>query len=53
MDNCIYRNYVAIMIALCRQHNIGDSLPMFQKLFSLLVLSGLFFPRSTGGLRGS
>ena len=52
-DIRIYRNYVAIMIELCRQHNIGDNLPMFQKLFSLLVLSGLFFSYSAGGLRGS
>ena len=52
-DRRIYRNYVAVMIELCRQHNTLDRLPMFQKLFSLLVLSGLFFPRRAGGLRGS
>jgi len=34
-DSRIYRNYVAVMIKLCRQHNIGDSLLMFRKLFSL------------------
>jgi len=49
----IYRNYVAVMIELCRQHNTLDRLSMFRKLFSLLVLSGLFFPCSAGGLRGS
>jgi len=38
------------MIELCRQHNTVDSFPMFRKLFSLLVLSGLFFPRSAWGV---
>ena len=52
-DSRIYRSYVAVMIALCRQHNIEDSLPMFRKLFSLLVLSGLFFLRNPRGLQGS
>jgi len=49
-DSRIYRNYVAVMIELCRQHNTVNSLPMFRKLFSLLVVSGLFFPRSAGGV---
>jgi len=53
MDSHIYRNYVAVMIALCRQHKIGDSLPMFRRFFSLLVLSRLFFLRSVAGLHGS
>ena len=38
------------MIELCRQHNTVDKLPIFRKLFSLLVVSGLFFPRSAGGV---
>ena len=53
MDSRIYRNYVAVMIELCKQHNTVEQLPMFRKLFSLLVLSGLYFPRTAGGLRGS
>jgi len=53
MDNRIYRNYVVVMIELCEQHNTVEQLPMFQKLFSLLVVSGLFFPRSVGRLHGS
>jgi len=44
----IYRNYVSVPIDLCRQHNIVESVAMFRKLYALLVLSGLFFPRSTG-----
>jgi len=47
-----YRNYVAVMIELCRQHNTVDSLPMFQKFFSLLAVSGLFFLHSAGGCVG-
>jgi len=39
------------MIELCQQHNTVKSLPMFRKLFSLLVLSGLFFSHSVGGGR--
>ena len=49
MDSRIYRNYVAVMIDLCRQHNTVKSIPMFWKLLSLLVMSRLFFPRSAGG----
>jgi len=50
MESCIYRNYVAVMIELCKQHNTVEQLPMFWKLFSLLVLSGLYFPQSAGGV---
>ena len=42
MDSRIYRNYVVVMIDLCKHDNTVESLPMFQKLFSLLVMSGLF-----------
>jgi len=51
-DSRIYRNYVAVIIELCRQYSPGDSIPMFRKLFSLLVLSGLFFARTAGGCVG-
>ena len=53
MESRIYRNYVAVMIELCKQQSTVEQLPLFRKLFSLLVLSGLYFPRSAGGLRGS
>jgi len=49
-ESRIYRNYVAVMIELYRWHNTVDRLPIFRKLFSLLVVSGLFFPRSAGGV---
>jgi len=42
----MYRNYVSVMIDLCRQHTAIESIPMFRNLFSLLVMNGLFFPRS-------
>jgi len=48
MDSRMYRNYVAVMIELCKQHNTVEQLPMFQKLFSLLVVRELFFARSAG-----
>ena len=51
-DSRIYRNYVAVIIALCKQYSSGDSIPMFRKLFSLLVLSGLFFARTARGCVG-
>jgi len=38
------------MIDLCRQYNTVESVSMFQKLYTLLVLSGLFFPRNAGGV---
>ena len=53
IDVHIYRNYVSIMIDLCRHHHEVGSIPMFLKLFSLLVMSGLFFPCSAGGWHGS
>ena len=49
-ESGIYKNYVAVMIELCKHHNIVDRLPIFPKLFSLLVVRGLFFPRSAGGV---
>ena len=35
------------MIDSCRQHNAVESILMFLKLFSLYVMSELFFPHST------
>ena len=50
MESRLYRNYVGVMIDLCKQHDTVEQLPMFRKLFSLLVLSGLYFSRSAGGV---
>ena len=52
MDLRIYRNYVSVLLDLCRVHNTVDSVRLFTKLYSLLVVSGLLFPRTPGGLRG-
>ena len=52
-DSRIYRNYLCVMIYLCRQYNSFESIPIFRKLFSLLVMSGLFFSHSAGGWHGS
>jgi len=49
MESRIYRNYVAVMIELSKQHNTVEQLPIFRKLLSLLVLSALYFLRSAGG----
>jgi len=50
MDVRICRNYVSVMIDLCPEHNTVESPPMFGKLYPLLVLSGLLFLHSAGGL---
>ena len=52
-ESRLYRNYIAVIIELCKKYSSGDSIPMFRKLFSLLVVSGLFFARTAGGLRGT
>jgi len=49
----IYRNYVSVLIDLCQRHNTLESVAIFRKLYTLLVLSGLFFPRCTGGWHGT
>jgi len=52
-ESRMYRNYIAVIIELCKKYSSGDSIPMFRKLFSLLVVSGLYFARTAGGLRGT
>jgi len=47
MDMRIYRNYMSVLVDLCQQHNMAESLPTLKKLYTLLVLSRLF-PRSAG-----
>jgi len=51
MDVHVYKNYVFVIIELCWQHNMVEILPIFHKLFTLLGLSGLFFPLSVSGSR--
>jgi len=43
----IYRNYVSVLIDLCRRHDTVESVAMFGRLYTLPVLSWLFFPRRT------
>ena len=49
-ESRMYRNYIAVIIELCKKYSSGDSIPMFRKLFSLLVVSGLYFARTAGGV---
>jgi len=49
-DVRLYINYVAVMVELCKQNNTPDSLGLFRKLYSLLVMSGLLFPRTAGDM---
>jgi len=41
---------VAVMVELCKQNNTTESLGLFRRLYSLLVMSGLLFPRTVGGM---
>jgi len=46
----IYRNYVSILLEQCRRHNTVETVGLFRKLYTLLVVSGLFFPQCAGGV---
>ncbi|KAJ8420054.1 hypothetical protein Cgig2_006341 [Carnegiea gigantea] len=50
LDVKLYRNYVSVTVELCKQNNTPRMLGLFRKSYSLLVLSGLLFPRSVGGV---
>jgi len=49
LDVRLYRNYVSIIVELCKQNNTPERLNLFRKLYSL-VMSGLLFPRTTGSV---
>ncbi|KAJ8433190.1 hypothetical protein Cgig2_025581 [Carnegiea gigantea] len=49
-DMRIYKNYVSVSLKLCRMHNTMETVGLFRKLYSLLVVSGLFFPWCAGGV---
>ena len=49
-DVRLYRNYMSVIVELCKQNNTPDSLGLFRKLYSLLVMSGLLFPRTAGDM---
>lgn len=41
---------MAVMVELCKQNNTAESLGLFRKLYSLLVMSGILFLRIVGGM---
>jgi len=45
----IYRNYVSVLLELRGLNNTVERVPMFKKLYTFVVVSGLFFPRGAGG----
>ncbi|KAJ8421626.1 hypothetical protein Cgig2_021770 [Carnegiea gigantea] len=44
------RNYVSVIMELCKQNNTPERLDLFRKLSSLLVMSELLFMRTAGGV---
>jgi len=42
-DVRIYRNYVLVLLDLCRANNIVETVALFKKLYTFLVVSGLLF----------
>ncbi|KAJ8430116.1 LOW QUALITY PROTEIN: hypothetical protein Cgig2_007089 [Carnegiea gigantea] len=48
-DMCIYKNYVLVLLELCRVNNTVERVALFNKLYTFSVLSGLLFPRCAGG----
>ncbi|KAJ8422510.1 hypothetical protein Cgig2_010631 [Carnegiea gigantea] len=49
-DMRIYRNYISVLLELYRSNNTRDKVGIFTKLYALLVVSGLLFPRCAGGV---
>ena len=49
-DMRIYRNYISVLLDLCRSNNTRDKEVMFTKWYALLVVSGLLFQRCAGGM---
>ena len=50
MDMCVHRNYASILLKLYRMHNIVETVGLFRKLCTLLVVSWLFLPRCVEGV---
>ena len=46
----MYKNFLSIIVNLCKKNSTPKKLGLFIKLYSLLVLSGLFFSYSAGGV---
>ncbi|KAJ8425492.1 hypothetical protein Cgig2_029574 [Carnegiea gigantea] len=49
-DMRIYRNYVSVLLELCKVNNTVERVTLFKKLYTFLVVSGLLFPWCTGGV---
>ncbi|KAJ8428316.1 hypothetical protein Cgig2_015466 [Carnegiea gigantea] len=49
-DVRLYRNYMSVIVELCKQNNTPKRLRLFTKLYSLLVMSELLFPCMVGGV---
>jgi len=49
-DMRIYVNYISVSLEFGRSNNTRDKVGMFTKLYALLVVSGLLFPRCAGGV---
>ncbi|KAJ8447213.1 LOW QUALITY PROTEIN: hypothetical protein Cgig2_030444 [Carnegiea gigantea] len=48
-DNCVYKNFIAMMVYLCEKNAGEEQLELWLKLYTWLVLSGLLFPRAVYG----
>ena len=49
-DVRLYRNYMSVIVELCKQNNTPKRLGFFTKLYSLLVMSELLFLHTAGGV---
>ncbi|KAJ8447907.1 hypothetical protein Cgig2_012042 [Carnegiea gigantea] len=49
-DVRIDRNYVSVLLELCRVSNTVETLAFFKKLYTFLVVGGLLFPQCAGGV---
>ncbi|KAJ8427238.1 hypothetical protein Cgig2_016930 [Carnegiea gigantea] len=49
-DISIYKNCVLVLLELCSMHNEVQMVSSFRKLYTFLIVSGLFFLRCAGGV---
>ncbi|KAJ8419896.1 hypothetical protein Cgig2_016343 [Carnegiea gigantea] len=48
-DKRVYKNFIAVMVYLCEKNAREEQLEFWLKLYTWLVLSGLWFPRAVYG----
>lgn len=46
----MYKNYVSVIFDPCKENNTPERLGLFMKLYSSLVMNGLLFPCTAGGV---